>query len=130
MKGTQTISMVKVKVQFSGEILNSEMPHIPWLHVSNAECEGEKGRVVRTYHNERRGQEDHARAGEDADIVTLVDRPPALPDGRSAEELIPEILNLLPRPLIPLQHLSQLTDSLLQLSSHRPHLLSVRRPLR
>jgi hypothetical protein len=29
MKGTQTMSMVKVKVQFSGEILNSEMPQMP-----------------------------------------------------------------------------------------------------
>lgn len=78
-----------------------------------------------TYSYKRKRQEEHAYHSQDTDIIPLINRSPALLDGTSTKQLIPQILNLLPRALVPLQHLTQITDDFIQLPPQDSHLRGI-----
>lgn len=89
----------------------------------------ERSRGRWTYCDECQRKENHTDHGQDPNIITLLNRPPALLNRATAEQLIPQVLNLLPRPLIPVKHIAQVLDDLFEVLAQNGHVVAVRDPL-
>lgn len=89
----------------------------------------ERSRGRWTYRDERQRKENHTDHGQNPNIITLLNRPPALLNRTTAEQLIPQVLNLLPRPLISVKNIAQVLDDLFELLAQNGHVVAVRDPL-
>lgn len=80
---------------------------------------------IGTYRDKSQGQKDHANHGQDADIVSLLDGPSTLLDGTSAEELIPQVFDLLAGTGVLLENFTKFLHNFVELTAQVGHMLTI-----